>query len=216
MSDPDIRHAGWALGPGAPLHRRRSVLLGAIAAVLVVGGVIAAAWGVWLLAARAGVDEGEIVARGTVAALDGPAVGEVRFIATMPGPYTVWLRTGDMESNSRDMVVASVTCRVRRPGRADAVFQGNRQGASVVVGDHATVGVFTASAGENAVACRHEVFGRRGLRDRLRSERRFVVTPGSAAGHAAGFWYLFGGMGAAVAGLFVGVRWFAGSVRRRR
>jgi hypothetical protein len=182
--------------------------------ILGVAGLAAVAYGIIHLATEAAPSGDDIVARGVVAPLGGPGPVAVAFTAPAGGPYSVWLRTGDMESNSRDMVVASVACSVERPGLASTRFQGNRQGSALVIGDLATIGGFTAGSGENLVACRHEPFGRVRLRDRLRQEREFIVATGSPSDHAAGFWYLFGGLAALVPAAFLGVLWHRGRLRR--
>ena len=77
----DVEHAGWAVGgPGSRLRRRRSPLLGAIALVLLVGGAVAAALGIVRLASEAGPAQERILARGTVAALDGPPAAPVAIV----------------------------------------------------------------------------------------------------------------------------------------
>jgi hypothetical protein len=85
----DVEHAGWAVGgPGSRLRRRRSPVLGVIALLLLAGGTVAVAVGIVRLAAEAGPAQERILARGTVAALDGPPTAPVA-VESEGGPATV-------------------------------------------------------------------------------------------------------------------------------
>ena len=78
------------------------------------------------------------------------------------------------------------------------------------------MGTFTATEGTVEVDCRMERFGRFTRYERLRRERDFVVVPGSAGSDLVSWVGLFVGIGAIAGGVAVGLRWWTGSVRRRR
>lgn len=214
MSGPDVEHGGWAIDArGSGLRRRRNPLLLVLAVVLLAGGVAAAVLGIVELAAGSGPQDEDVAARGVAAALGGPDTPVTSFRATDGERFTVWLRTGGGTTRNREVVVASVGCRVARPGRPDALFRGSRQGTAVTVEDDATIGVFTAGEGVNRMVCRHLRFGRRTRYERLRRERPFLVVRGEP--ETRGWWLLFGGIGAAVVGVPVAGVWRTGRLRRR-
>lgn len=214
MSDPDVEHAGWAVdAPGSRLRRTRNPLLGLLAVLLLVGGIGAAAVGIVRLATEAGPDEARVLARGTVAALDGPATSPVTFTTDPAEEITVWLRAGGL-SNVRETVVAGTTCDLLRADGTTARIRGSRQGSSVQTDDHATIGATRSGAGVNAIACRHVPFGRVGRRGRLRRERPYIVERGNPGDGLRGMWLLFPGIGATVLGVPVAQRWRAGRLRR--
>jgi hypothetical protein len=157
------------------MRRRRNPLWLALALIFAVAGLAAVVYGIFHMVTEGTPRGDDIVARGVIAPLDGPEPVAVAFTAAREAPYSVWLKSGGMETNTRDTIVASVACRIERPGLPPVNFQGNRQGSSLVLGDLATIGGFTAGTGENLVSCRHEPFGRLRLRDRLRQEREYVV-----------------------------------------
>jgi hypothetical protein len=213
MSDPDVEHAGWAVGgPGSRLRRTRNPLLLVLAGVLIVAGVAASVVGIVLLIIEGGPQEEKILAAGKVAALDGRSTRAATFTTAGDEKVTVWLRAGGA-SNVRDSIVAGTSCAiVRADGTTDAI-RGSRQGTSVAVDRYATIGVFRSAPGANAVTCRHVPFGRRRNRNRLREERPFVVERGSPASGMRGMLLLFPGIGVALAGIPVAQRWRAGRLR---
>jgi hypothetical protein len=216
VSDPDVEHAGWATaGPGSRLRRRRSPLLGLLAAVLLLGGVGGAVAGIVQLALNAGPSEEEIEARGVVAGLDGPDARLARFTAPSERSYTVWLDLGDVRQVNRDQVVAATACEARGAGGSVATFRGSRQGSSVEIGSTSTVGTFSVPEGRTVVGCRQFPFGRRARRGRLREERPFLVARGKPSAGTGGFVLLFGGLAAALLAVPLGIRWYAGRLIER-
>jgi hypothetical protein len=203
----DVEHAGWAVGgPGSRLRRHRSPLLGVIAVLLLAGGAVAAAVGIVRLATEAGPAEHRIVARGTVAALDGPPMPAISFDAPA-GPVTVWLNLGGL-SNVRASIVAGTTCEL-----GGKELRGSRQGTSVATDHYETIGEATPGAGRSLVSCRHVPFGRIRTRGRLRREHPFVVERGSPGDGLRGIWLLIGGSVALVLGIRAAMRWRAGTLR---
>lgn len=202
----DVEHAGWAVGgPGSRLGRRRNPLLGAVALVLLAGGAAAAGVGIYRLASEAGPAQERILARGTVAPLDGPPAAAVAFDAP-GGPVTVWLDLGG-PSNVRESIVAGTTCEL-----GGAEIRGSRQGASVATDHYETIGEATPAAGRQAVTCRHVPFGRIRTRNRLSREHPFVVERGSPGDGLGGLWLLLGGAAAIVLGVPAAMRWRAGAL----
>jgi len=213
VSAPDVEHAGWAVGgPGSRLRRRRNPLLGLLALVLLLGGTVAAVTGIVRVATDAGPADERIVARGTVAALDGPATEAVTFTAAGAETFTVWLRAGGL-SNVRDTVVAGTACELVRGNETTAQIRGSRQGMSVQTDRHATIGALTSSAGRNTVTCAHVPFGRVRTRGRLREQRPFVVERGSPGDGLGGLLLLFPGILAIVLGVLAALRWRVGSLK---
>ena len=210
----DVEHAGWAVGgPGSRLRRRRNPLLGLLAFALIAGGVAAFAVGLVRLINEAGPSGDGILARGTVAALNGPPTPPAAFRTAGAVPVTVWLRAGGL-SNVRESIVAGTACTLSRPDGSTAEFRGSRQGASVETDAHATIGTATTGAGANAVTCRHVRFGGIRNRNRLDEERPFIVELGTPADGLRGLWLLLPGLSAALLGIPVALRWRAGSLRQ--
>ena len=210
----DIEHAGWAVGgPGSRLRRRRSPLLGLVALLLLGGGAVAAAVGIVRLASEAGPAQERILARGTVAALEGPPAPPVSFESAAGDPATVWLNLGGL-SNVRETIVAGTECELVRADGSQARIRGSRQGASIATDRYETIGGATLGAGRNLVTCRHVPFGRVTRRGRLREEHPFVVERGSPRDGLGGLWLLFGGTVALVLGVPAGLRWRAGKLVR--
>ena len=181
--------------------------------LLVGGGAVAAVVGIVRLAKEAGPADERVVARGTVAALDGPRD---------PGRHVQHRRRRDAHglaarrrarATSRETVVAGTACEIVRPTDTRAQIRGSRQGTSVETDHHATIGEFTSSAGRNAVACAHVPFGRVRRRGRLREERPFIVERGSPGDGLRGLWLLFRGIAAIVLGVPVASRWRVGSLK---
>ncbi|HEV7772126.1 MAG TPA: hypothetical protein VGO48_02420 [Conexibacter sp.] len=214
MSD-DVEHAGWAIDtPASRLRRRRSPLLGLLAIVLLVIGTAASVIGLVRLISDAGVDDARVVARGTVAALDGPATPPVAFEARAGERFTLWLHEGGA-SNVRESLVAGTECTATRPEDTAARVRGSRQGTSVATDHDETIGTFATGAGTTAVACRHVPFGGWRNRGRLRDQHAFVVERGTPGDGLSGLWLLFPGIGVAMLGGWALVRWRAGSLRPR-
>jgi hypothetical protein len=207
----DVEHAGWAVGgPGSRLRRRRNPVLGLIAVLLLAGGTVAAAVGIYRLATEAGPAQERILARGTVAALDGPPTEAVA-VESGAGPATVWLNLGGL-SNVRASIVAGTECELVRPDGSRERIRGNRQGAAVATDHYETIGDAALGAGRNAIACRHVPFGRIRTRGRLRREHAFVVERGSPGDGLGGLWLLIGGSAAIVLGVPAAMRWRAGKL----
>jgi hypothetical protein len=210
----DVEHAGWAVGgPGSRLRRRRSPLLGLISLLLLVGGAVAATLGIVRLASEAGPAQERILARGAVAALDGPQAATASIVSPVAGPATVWLNLGGL-SNVRETIVAGSECELVRPDGSRHRIRGSRQGASIATDHFETIGEVTLGAGRNLVSCRHVPFGRVTRRGRLRQEHAFVVERGSPTDGLGGLWLLFGGAAALVLGVPAGMRWRSGTLER--
>lgn len=210
----DVEHAGWAVGgPGSRLRRRRSPLLGAIALVLLVGGVVAAALGIVGLASEVGPAQEGILARGTVAALEGAPAAPASVVTQVSEPATVWLNLGGL-SNVRETIVAGTECELVRPDGSRHRIRGSRQGTSVATDHFETIGALTLGAGRNVVSCRHVPFGRVTRRGRLRQTHAFVVERGSPGDGLGGLWLLIGGSVALVLGVPAAMRWRAGTLER--
>jgi hypothetical protein len=209
----DVEHAGWAVGgPGSRLRRRRSPLLGVLALLLVLGGLVAATLGIVRLASEAGPAQERILARGTVAALDGPPAAVAAFASPGGEPATVWLNLGGL-SNVRETIVAGTECKLVRLGGGGERIRGSRQGASIATDHFETIGKVTLGAGQNRVSCRHVPFGRASRRGGLREEHAFVVERGSPGDGLGGLWLLFGGTAALILGVPAGMRWRAGTLK---
>ncbi len=215
-ADPDVRPVGWVTEqPMTTVRRRRSPFLLAVGVLLVGGAAVGLALAIIGLASSSGYDDEDIVAEGTVAALDGPAAASARFTSGGSDPYTVWIRTdGIFESNRRENVIAATACDVALPGGDHADFQGNRQGNAITINDDSTVGWFTAAEGQIEVICHQEPFGQRRTRSWLDDEHEFIVVAGKPAAPWAGMIVL----GASVVGLLIGIaaltRWHRGRIVR--
>lgn len=216
MSGPDVTPVGFAAtdGPGAPLRRRRNPLWLLLAVLLVAAG----AGGIgWFVAEQAGgPGEDDAIARGTIAPLDAVATPIVRFRHD-GGDLTVWLDAdGIANSTARETIVAAVNCTTRHADGRNTSFRGAVQGSSVTIGGRSTIGAFSAPAGELAIACRQERFGRRRGFDRLRQERAFFVTPGSPDVGWATWVALFAGIPLLLLAVPAYGRWRGGALRLRR
>ena len=206
----DVELAGWAVGgPGSRLRRRRNPVLGAVALLLLAGGTAAAAVGIYRLATEAGPADERILARGTVAALEGPPAAPASFQGA--GTATVWLSLGGA-SNVRESIVAGTECELVRPDGSRQRIRGGRQGASIATDHYETIGEAALGAGRNVVSCRHVPFGRYRTRSQLRQEHPFVVERGTPGDGLRGLWLLFGGSAALVLGVAAGMRWRAGTL----
>jgi len=217
LTDPDVTPVGFGAtdGPHALVRRMRNPLWLAVALVLALGG--AASIGTFI-AAFAGTDvKGDAVASGRVAALGGPRTPGVVFVAPAEGRYTVWLSSsGVINDLNRDRIIAATNCSAAFARGGSVRFRGARQGSSVTLGSNSTVGVFTAPEGRVGVACHQEPFGRRRGQNVLRRERTFRVVPGDPGGDWSDWILLFAGIGALVLAVPAGLRWRAGTLRRRR
>lgn len=216
----DFRPAGWTggvPGMGAPptppvtLRRRRSPVLLVLGVVVLAAAAIGMTFAIVDLVTSSGFDQDEVVAEGVVGALDGDGGEPATFTAGGSEPFTVWIQTdGINEEGRRDNVVAATRCEVDLPGGEDASFQGNRQGNAITIEDDSTVGWYTASEGENRIACHQEPFGRQ--RTWLDDEHGFVVVPGKPASPLLGIVLI----SLSVVGLLVGIgllaRWHRGRV----
>lgn len=214
--DPDVTPVGFAAtdAPGAALRRRRNPLWLLLALLCLAAGLGGPAW---FVAEQVGTPgEDEAIARGRIAALDAPETPVVRF-AHDGGELTVWLDHDGVSTNStvREQIVAATNCQAQVPGGRIERFRGAVQGSSVTIGSRSTVGVFSAPAGTVAVACRQEPFGRLRLRDRLREEHAFFVTPGAPSVGWAAWVAMFAGLPLLFAAFWAGSHWRAGRVGRR-
>jgi hypothetical protein len=197
--------------PPVTLQRRRSPVLLVLGVLVLAASVIGLAVAIVDLVATAGFDDDEVVAEGVVGPLNGDAGEPATFTAGGDGPYTVWIQTdGINEENRRENVIAATRCEVELPGGDTASFQGNRQGNAITIEDDSTVGWYTASEGQNRVACHQEPFGRQ--RTWLDDEHGFVVVPGKPASPLVGIVII----SLAVVGILVGIgvltRWHHGRV----
>lgn len=213
MSDPTIEQGGWAAeGPGSPLRRGRSVALGVLAAILLLGGIAASVAGIVMIARDAGPSDERILARGTVAAIDSRERSETRFETDEPGAATVWLALGGPD-NVRESIVAGTTCTLRRAGGSGDVIEGRVQGTVVATDGYETIGQTTVGAGENVIACRHVPFGPIAAQGALHQEHDFVLERGTPGDGLSGWRLVIPGIPAALLGLFLFIRWKAGTVR---
>jgi hypothetical protein len=219
--DPDVTPVGrprqQAGSPPAPLdapshdpfgaqtwRRRRHPLLVVAGAALLVAGIV---WGglgvVETVRSASGIEE-SAVAKGVVGE-GSPARLELG--APGAGDYTAYLRTDGLlesEENRRDATVASLECAAGGPGGDGQVMRGSRQGSTLVVGDSATIGTFTAAEGQVTLTC---AYVDRSLRsERLRDDDAEVfVTPGRPAESMAVL-AVVGGSFAALGGVLLLVR----------
>jgi hypothetical protein len=210
----DFRPAGWTgasgaspLPPTVTLQRRRSPVLLVLGIVLVVGAAVGLAVSIVVMVTTLGFDDDDVVAEGVVGALDGDGGEPTTFTAGGDEAFTVWIQTdGINEENRRDNVVAATKCVVDLPNGDQADFRGNRQGNALTIEDDSTVGWFTASEGQNTVACHQERFGRQPTW--LDDEHGFVVVRGKPASPLGGILTI----GLSVVALLLGI----GSLTRWR
>lgn len=213
MGEGDIEHAGWALDdPDSTLRRHRSRLLGAAVALLLIAGVAGIGLGIHRLASESGPAEERVLARGTVAALDGPAASAATFTSEATDSVTLWIEVGDNDA-TRDTVVAGTSCEVARDDGTSELVEGRVQGAAIETDRYATIGETTASAGPNVVTCRHVPFGRLRTRGLLAEEAPFLVERGTPADGLAGLWLLAVGVVLLAVGVWAAIRWRTGTLR---
>jgi hypothetical protein len=214
-NDPLVRPAGWATeGPGAVVRRRRRPVALAFGIVLILAGVVLGVLGILALVEESGPDDEDVVAEGTVAALDGPDGEVARFTSGGADDFTVWVHTTAISSTDRESVVAATACEAEFGADQDANFRGSRQGTSVTVGDESTVGWFTAAEGTVEVRCRQEPFGRVGRHRVLRGEPDFKVVRGKPSVPLRGFLLLSAGIILLVVGIYPLTRGIQGRLVR--
>lgn len=228
MSDgPDFRPAGWQAAPadvqpvgwvtdqpGVTVRRSRRPGLLVLGGLLVVGGAVALGLSILTAVRDAGPDPADIVAEGTVAALDGSPTEPARFTAGGDDPFTVWIEINDFNDANDDTIVASTACAAELANGDTPEFQGNRQGNAITVDDKSTVGWFTAAEGTVEVSCEHVPFGRIGRQGLLREEHDFVVVRGKPAALTSVFVLMPAGIIALMLGIVVLSRWAPGRIRR--
>lgn len=213
MGEGDIEHAGWALDdPDSTLRRHRSPLLGVLTALLLIAGIAGIGVGIYRLASESGPADERVLARGTVAALDGPAASAAAFTSEAAGEVTLWIEVGDNDA-TRDTVVAGTSCEVARDDGTSELVEGRVQGAAIETDRYATIGETTASAGPNVVTCRHVPFGRLRTRGLLAEEAPFLVERGTPADGLAGLWLLAAGVVLLAVGVWAAIRWRTGTLR---
>ena len=228
--DRDLRPAGWGTDqpvagqtvagqpvtprpPPVALRRYRNRWFLVLGIVLLVAGLAAGTLAIIGMVSDLALADEDIVAGGTVAALDGPETEAVSFTAESDGPFTVWLDNENMETLTREDVVAATQCEAQLSNGDTARFQGNRQGNNVTVGSRSTVGYFDAVEGDVEVSCRQVEFGRPGRYGRLRHERDYIVARGEPSTPFAGVGLLTGGIIALVLAIFSIITWGRGKVR---
>jgi hypothetical protein len=215
QASADVRPVGWVTDqPGVTVRRQRRPGLLVLGAVLIVGGVVALGLSILTSVRDAGPADEDIVAEGTVAALDGSSTEPARFTAGGDDPFTVWIDIDSFNDANDDTIVASTACTADLAGGETAAFQGNRQGHAITVNDESTVGWFTAAEGTVEVTCEHVPFGRIGRRGLLREEHDFIVVRGKPAPLTSVFVLMPAGIIALMAGIWVLTRWAPGRIRR--
>lgn len=213
MTDPTVEQGGWAAGsPGSSLRRGRSPLLGAIALLLLVGGAVASAVGIYLIARDAGPADDRVLARGTVTSLSSPERSTTTFEASEPGDVTVWLELGGPD-NVRSSIVAGTTCELDRADGSSAEIVGRVQHTVVATDGHETIGTAAAGEGSNEIACHHVPFGTAADRAALEEQHDFVVELGTPGDGLGGWWLVIPGIAAVLLGIPLAIRWRAGNVR---
>jgi hypothetical protein len=213
--DPDVTPVGFAAtdAPGAIVRRRRNPVWLVLAIFFAAAGV---AGPVWFVVEQIDNAPGrdEAVAGGTIAAIDESEGSPVRFDGE--GDYTVWLDAdGVVRSNRRETIVSAANCVALFENGGSARFRGARQGASVTIGNRATIGTFDAPAGAVELRCRLLPFGRYGNRFLLRNERPFFVTPGRPGVGFLPWVGLFGGIVALILAVMTFGRYRTGTLRPR-
>ena len=211
----DVRPVGWVTDqPGVTVRRSRRPGLLVLGAVLILGGVVALGTSILTAVRDAGPDPDDVVAEGTVAALDGSPTEPARFTAGGDDPFTVWIGIDTFNDADDDTIIASTACTAALADGDTADFQGNRQGNAITVNDESTVGWFTAAEGTVEVSCEHVPFGRVGRRGLLRDEHAFLVVQGKPAPLTSVFILMPLGIVALIIGIFVLARWAPGRIRR--
>jgi hypothetical protein len=216
--DADVRPVGWVTDqPGVRIRRRRSPVLLALGAVLVVGSAVAMAVSIVGLAASEGYDQADVVAEGVVAPLGEDVESVATFTAGGSDPFTVWIRTdGIHEENHRENVIAATACTATLGQGSDGGegprFQGNRQGTAVTIGDDSTVGWFTAAEGTVTVACHQEPFGRARTRGWFTDDHDFVVVRGKPSAPWGSVIVLTVAVVGLIAGIALLARWHRGRI----
>lgn len=215
MSDPNVEHGGWAADqPGSQLRRGRSPVLGAVALLLLVGGIAASVIGIVMIARDAGPGEERILSRGIVNPLGGEGLGGASFFEPdEAGDATIWLELGGPD-NVRESIVAGTTCELTRSDGTTDTIEGRVQGTVVATDEHETIGQTTVGAGQNRIECNHVPFGPVEARGALmQSGHEFMVERGTPGDGLDGWWLVIPGVPAALLGLALTVRWRAGRVR---
>jgi hypothetical protein len=213
--NPDFTPVGFAAtdAPEAIVRRRRNPVWLILAILLAAAGV---GGPVWFVVAQFDNAPGrdEAVADGTIAAIDESEGSPVRFAGE--GDYTVWLDAdGVVRSNKRETIVSATNCEALFENGDSARFRGARQGASVTIGNRATIGTFDAPAGAVELSCRLLPFGRYGNRFLLRNDRPFFVTPGNPSVGFLPWVGMFGGIVALILSVMTFGRYRAGTLRPR-
>lgn len=211
----DVRPVGWVTDqPGVKVRRSRRPGLLVLGVLLILGGILALGLSILTAVRDAGPDPDDVVAEGTVAALDGSPTESARFTAGGADPFTVWIEIDGFNDFNDDTIVASTACAADLADGDTADFQGNRQGNAITVNDESTVGWFTAAEGTVEVTCEHVPFGRVGRRGLLREEHDFLMVRGKPAALTSVFILMPLGIIALMLGIFVLSRWAPGRIRR--
>jgi hypothetical protein len=210
--NPEIRMGGAVTDhPHAVVRRQRNPLWLVAGVLLLVGAAVGMTLGIVGLVSAAGFDEEDVVAEGTVGALEQGPAEVASFTAGGADPFTVWIDTdGIFEENRRDNVIAATSCVATLADGDDADFQGNRQGNAITIEDDSTVGWFTAAEGEVEVACEQVPFGSHRTRGWLDDEHHFVVVTGKPASPIAGIAVVSASVVALLLGIGAMTRWARG------
>ena len=210
--NPEIRMGGMVTDhPHAVVRRKRNPFWLVLGFLLLSGASIGLTLSILGLVEDAGYDDEDVVAEGTVGALDEGPAEVAAFTAGGGEPFTVWLDTdGIFEENRRENVIAATSCVATLADGDEATFRGSRQGNAVTIGDDSTVGWFTAGEGEVQVACEQVPFGQRRTQSWLGDEHDFVVAAGKPASPIAGFAVLSVSIVAILLGVAALTRWARG------
>jgi hypothetical protein len=210
--NPEIRMGGMVTDhPHAVVRRRRNPLWLVLGLLLLAGAAVGLALSIFGLVEDASYAEEDVVAEGTVGALDQGPAEVATFTAGGAEPFTVWIDTdGIWESNRRENVVAATSCVASLADGDEATFRGSRQGNAITIEDDSTVGWFTAAEGGVEVACQQVPFGRRRTQSWLDDEHPFVVVAGKPASPIAGFAVLSASIVAILLGIGALTRWARG------